>query len=159
MKLLIHVLLIASFAGACSKQEESRKDPVAGREIIELEDGKGYILKSKDRHVPQIEISISENYFGIAQLSSDGSGIPPITIMSKDGVIEVSRSWIENGNEVIVTDEDGDGLADYRMIIPHDRSTGNRGKIEDISHQFTQRKPKGKTKGEQDAAGQPATPQ
>ena len=142
------MLLVASFVGACSKQEKRRKDPVAGREIIELEDGKGYILKSKGHRVPQIEISISENYFGIAQLSSDDSGIPPITIMSKDGVIEVSRSWIENGNEVIVTDEDGDGLADYRMILPQEKSTGNRAKIEDVSHQFTQRKPKGKPKGE-----------
>ena len=144
-------MFVAMLVASCNQKKLNPKDPVGGREIINLDDGKVYILKSKDHNAPQIEISISKDKFGIAQLSSDGTGVPPITVESKGGVIEVTRSRIEHGNEIIVTDKDGNGLADYRLIIPREKSKGEKPRIEDISHQFSKREPKAKPNGEQDA--------
>jgi hypothetical protein len=141
-------MFVTLLTASCNQKKVNPKDPVGGREIISLDDGKVYILKLNNRQVPQIELSISKDQFGIAQLSSDGTGVPPITVLSREGVIEVSRSWIEDGNEITVTDTDGDGLADYRLIIPRDKSTGEKPRIEDIVHQFSKREHKGKSNGE-----------
>ena len=125
---------------SCSRVK--KVDPVGGREIIELEDGKTYILKSAAHSSPQLEISISADSYGIAELSSDGTGVSPYTIELKSGKRELSRSYIENGSEVIVMDENGDGIADQRMIIDRSATSPTRPKIEDISVSYS---PKQKT--------------
>jgi hypothetical protein len=153
MNYLIPILLAASFAIGCSERQQRPSDPVAGREIIELEDGKGYILKSADHHTPQIEISISKDSYGIAQLSDDGN--PPIVIRMEGGIIELIHSRVEDGNEITVTDEDGDGLADLRLILPQDKAQRRQAKIEDITHQFSERKRKQRDGGEQDESLRP----
>lgn len=148
MKPLLLVLFLSFLVGGCVRKKQNPRDPVAGREIIELENGRGYILKAKSHLAPQIEISISKNYFSIAQLSSDGSGVPPITIESKAGTLKTVRSWIEDSNEVLVTDEDGDGLADQRMIVSRNRASNRKIQIEDITHQFSEQKPRKQIRSE-----------
>jgi hypothetical protein len=148
MNYLIPILLAVSLAIGCSDSQQRRTDPAAGREIIELEDGKGYILKSADHHTPQIEISVSKDSYGIAQLSNDGN--PPIVIRMESGTIKVIHSRVEDGNEIMISDEDGDGLADVRMVWPKDETQRRQAKLEDITHQFSERKQKQKAEGEKD---------
>ena len=120
MKIYITLLLaLIPLAGCCEKTEK-KVDPLGGREIIELDQGKAYIITSGE-WMYQIELSFEKNGYGIAQLSNDGTGVPPFTLISEGDKIDVSRSFIETAGgitkETVIMDRDSDGLPELRMIL------------------------------------------
>lgn len=123
-----------------SEEKEKKVDPVGGREIIELDQGKVYIITSGESKY-QIELTIDEHGYGIAQLSNDGTGVPPIVIMAKDGKIQTIRSFPskegKREKEIIISDDDGDGLPESRMTLEKEDGSTKRAKLEELSIKST----------------------
>lgn len=119
MKIYVTAFLLL-VAALTADEPEKKVDPVGGREIIELDEGKSYIITSGEWDY-QIELTFEKNGYGIAQLSNDGTGTPPFTLISEENKIDVSRSFIETEGgvvkETVIMDRDGDGLPELRMTL------------------------------------------
>jgi hypothetical protein len=63
-----------------------------------------------------------------------------MVIRMESGMIEAIYSRVEDGNEITVIDENGDGLADSRMFLPQDKAKRQQTRLEDVTHRFTKRK-------------------
>ena len=130
MKIYTTLLLaLIPVLGFC-EEKEKKVDPVGGREIIELDEGKTYILTSGEWKY-QIELTIEKDGYGIAQLSKEG--FPPITIISEEGVIQTTRTKKEGNKEISIIDEDGDGLPEGRMTLVTEEGKTKKIILEDLT--------------------------
>jgi hypothetical protein len=140
MKLFITLLLLLIPLIGFGEEKEGKIDPVGGREIIELDEDKAYIITSGDWKY-QIELTIDKNGYGIAQLSNDGTGVPPIVIISEDGKIQTIRSFPSKEGkiekEIVINDEDGDGLPESRMTLERVDGSTKKIKMEELSIKST----------------------
>ncbi len=130
--LLLALIPLLGFA----EEKEKKVDSVGGREIIELDSGKAYIITSGEWKY-QIELSFEENGYGIAQLSNDGTGVPPFTLISEENKIDVSRFFIKTEGEVVkeivIVDRDGDGLPELRMTLYRKEGKLVRSMLEELT--------------------------
>ncbi len=133
MKIYITTFLLLA-AILTAEEPEKKVDPVGGREIIELDEGKAYIVTSGDWNY-QLEVTIEENGYGIAQLSNDGTGIPPVVVISEGKKIETTRHFIYEDKEVVIMDRDCDGLPELRMTLYKKEGKTTRVKLEDLTIQ------------------------
>ena len=140
MKFQITLLLALIPLIGFGEEKEKKVDPVGGREIIELDEGKAYIITSGDWKF-QIELTFDKNGYGIAQLSNDGTGVPPIVVISEDGKIQTIRSFPskegKTEKEIVINDEDGDGLPESRMTLEREDGETKKVKLEELSIKST----------------------
>ena len=154
----ILLLIVIPWFVSCEK-EEQKVDPVAGRPMIELDEGVPYILHTKNGAF-QIELTIQKHGYGMVQLSNDGTGEPPVMVYAEKNRIATSRTLIEQQGETkktsVISDEDG--LPESRMITHWRNGAMTRIKREDLSVQFkttVERIMDENKKSEQGAAGNP----
>ena len=135
MKIYLYLLIGITFSCILSAHDEKKKiDPVGGREIVELDEGRAYILTDKNWNT-QLEISITDKDFGICMLTDKGK-IIPFTVLAEDGTITTSRAFGNKKVETSYLDRDGDGLPEIKMTL--DRSGDEiQVKVEDIHYTFT----------------------
>lgn len=130
--LLLALIPLLGFA----EEKEKKVDPVGGREVIELDEGKAYIITSGKWNY-QIELTFEKNGYGIAQLSNDGTGTPPFTLISEENKIDVSRSFIETEGgvvkETVIMDRDSDGLPELRMTLYRKEGRTFRTTLEELT--------------------------
>lgn len=124
---------------SCCKEKELEVDAVAGRPMIQLDEGKPYILHTKNGGY-QIEITINRDGYGIVQLANDGTGEPPILISSENNNITTMRTLVDlkkNGLvSSVISDNDGDGLPESRMVTERADGVIKRVKRDEILINF-----------------------
>ncbi|HEY0945262.1 MAG TPA: hypothetical protein VGD81_08335 [Opitutaceae bacterium] len=95
-------------------------DPVGGRKIVELESGRVHIVTTVGRDGPQLEIAVGERGYTICPLVK--GGVPPFTLIKSAEGLKTTFTTLEDKNEIVVIDSDGDGLPEMRMTLVRDQS-------------------------------------
>ena len=152
------VIVLASLISliSCSPESPRRDESIDQEQIIELDDGGSYIIRSKNSPIPQLVISITGNSYTIAQLPNNSPWSPPVVIRSDDGNISVARCFERDGAEIHLLDEDADGFPEMRLTIPDQQvQSARKPLIETISYTFTPATTSGQDAAEQGAAANP----
>jgi len=125
--------LLAIIMSACSVE----RDAAAGREILRLKPG-AYIVTPKDGG-PELEIGISKDGYSVTELTE--KAVPPFTILKNGDKIEYSFTTIEDRNEIVLMDKNGDGIPDQRLIVFRDKDgKSTRSTVETVEVTFKPKK-------------------
>jgi len=114
-------------------------DQVASRPIVRFKDDVSHIVTTESKGGPQLEITVGDGTYGIAQLAK--GGVPPFAILKTEKGMETVFTTIKDGKEIAVLDSNGDGLPEIRLTIVRDEK-GKTVKVikEIITFTFTEKK-------------------
>ncbi len=114
---MTHKIALCSFFAIAMAGCSVERDAAAGREILRLKPG-AYII-TPIAGGTELEIGITKDGFSVTELTE--RAVPPFTILKDGDRMEYTFTTVEDGNEIVLMDKNGDGIPDMRLSIFRDK--------------------------------------